>query len=73
MDKKILYLLSFPCASLVFPSDGLALSCPLPEDFQLEKLVVFCWLPGHFLPFGKLLAAIMTDLIHFEVSTIFKL
>jgi len=64
MDKKMLELLSFSCASLMFPSDGLALSRPLPEDFQLEKLVVFCSLPGHSLPFGKLLLAIVADLIH---------
>jgi len=57
----------------MFPSDGIALSSPLPEDFQLEKLVVFCWLPGHFLPFGKLLPAIMADWIHYKVFTVFQI
>jgi hypothetical protein len=57
----------------MFPSDGIALSCPLPEYFQLEKLVFFRWLPGHFLPFGKLLPAIVADLIHYEVFTVFQI
>lgn len=57
----------------MFPSDGLALSCLLPEDFQLEKLVVFRWLPGHFVPFGKLLPVIVADLIHKEVFTLFQI
>jgi hypothetical protein len=57
----------------VFPFDGLAIACPSPEDFWLEKLVVFCWLPGHFLSFGKLLSVVMADLIHYEVFTVFQI
>jgi hypothetical protein len=57
----------------MFPSDGLALSFPLPEDFQLEKLVVFCWLPGNFSAFGKLLPTVMADMINYEVFTLFQI
>jgi hypothetical protein len=62
-----------PVHLLCSPSDCLALSSPLPEDLQLEKLVVFCWLPGHFLAFRKLLPAIMADFINYEVFTLFQI